>query len=55
MIHVAIALRSELNSFMDDYYSASDIRLDYLHPEHWQELQEIHDFLEPFHEITKDT
>ncbi|CEJ95185.1 hypothetical protein VHEMI10682 [[Torrubiella] hemipterigena] len=38
MVHVAIALRSELNSFMDDCYSASDIKLDYLHPEHWQEL-----------------
>ncbi|OWT42471.1 restless-like transposase [Pochonia chlamydosporia 170] len=55
MIHVAIALRKELNSFMDDRYSESDIRFDYLHPEHWQELQEIHDFLQPFYEITKDT
>ncbi|OAQ57829.2 restless-like transposase [Pochonia chlamydosporia 170] len=50
-----IALRKELNSFMDDRYSESDIRFDYLHPEHWQELQEIHDFLQPFYEITKDT
>jgi hypothetical protein len=55
MIYVAITLRKELNSFMDDRYSESDIRLDYLHPEHWQELQEIHDFLQPFYEITKDT
>ncbi|KAH6985289.1 hypothetical protein EDB80DRAFT_591015, partial [Ilyonectria destructans] len=31
------------------------IRLDYLHPEHWQELQEIHDFLQLFCEITQDT
>lgn len=55
MIHIAIALRKELNSFMDDRHLESDIRLDYLHPEHWQELQEIHDFLQPFYEITKDT
>jgi hypothetical protein len=55
MIHVAITLRKELNSFMDDRYAESDIRLDYLHPEHWQELHEIHHFLQPFYEITKDT
>ncbi len=55
MIHVSIALRKELNSFIDDRYSEGDIRLDYLHPEHWQELQKIHDFLRPFYEITKDT
>ena len=55
MIHVAIGLRKELNSFVDDRYSESDVKLDYLHPEHWQELQKIRDFLQPFYEITKDT
>ncbi|KAJ6437947.1 Beta-glucosidase cel3A [Purpureocillium lavendulum] len=55
MIHVAIKARKEVNSFIDDHYTEGDISLDYLHPEHWQELQEIHDFLQPFHEITKDT
>jgi hypothetical protein len=55
MIHTAIVLRKELNSFMDDRYLENDIKLDYLHPEHWQELQEIQDFLQPFYEITKDT
>ncbi|KJZ70117.1 hypothetical protein HIM_10487 [Hirsutella minnesotensis 3608] len=55
MISVALQLRKHINSFIDDYYNESDIRLDYLHPEHWQELQEIHDFLHPFYEITKDT
>ncbi|OAA37489.1 Ribonuclease H-like protein [Cordyceps fumosorosea ARSEF 2679] len=55
MIHVALSLRKEVNSFIDDRYSDSDIGLDYLHPEHWQELQELHSFLEPFYEVTKDT
>lgn len=55
MVHVAIKLRKEVNSFIDDHYSEGDIKLDYLHPDHWQELQEIHDFLQPFYEITKDT
>jgi hypothetical protein len=55
MIHVAITLRKEINSFIDDHYMEGDIKLDYLHPEHWQELQEIHNFLQPCYEITKDT
>jgi hypothetical protein len=55
MIHVAITLRKEINSFIDDHYMEGDIKLDYLHLEHWQELQEIHNFLQPFYEITKDT
>jgi hypothetical protein len=55
MIHVAITLRKEINSFIDDLYMEGDIKLGYLHPEHWQELQEIHNFLQPFYEITKDT
>ncbi|RKK10689.1 hypothetical protein BFJ65_g14684 [Fusarium oxysporum f. sp. cepae] len=55
MVHVAITLRKEINSFLDDYYMEGDIKLDYLHPEHWQELQEVHSFLQPFYEITKDT
>ncbi|KAK2922991.1 hypothetical protein FoTM2_017233 [Fusarium oxysporum f. sp. vasinfectum] len=55
MIHIAITLRKEINSFIDDHYMEGDIKLDYLHPEHWQELQEVHNFLQPFYEITKDT
>ncbi|KAF6512729.1 hypothetical protein HZS61_007535 [Fusarium oxysporum f. sp. conglutinans] len=55
MVHVAITLRKEINSFLDDHYMEGDIKLDYLHPEHWQELQETHSFLQPFYEITKDT
>ncbi|KAH7187829.1 hypothetical protein BKA60DRAFT_437257, partial [Fusarium oxysporum] len=55
MIHVAITLRKEINSFIDDHYMEGDIKLDYLHPGHWQELQEVRNFLQPFYEITKDT
>ncbi|KAJ9413748.1 hypothetical protein QL093DRAFT_1978752, partial [Fusarium oxysporum] len=55
MIHVAITLRKGINSFIDDHYMEGDIKLDYLHPEHWQELQEIHNFLQPLYEIPKDT
>ncbi|KAJ0134311.1 Uncharacterized protein HZ326_22641 [Fusarium oxysporum f. sp. albedinis] len=35
MVHVAITLRKEINSFIDDHYMEGDIKLDYLHPEHW--------------------
>ncbi|PNP73637.1 hypothetical protein FNYG_13019 [Fusarium nygamai] len=55
MIHAAITLRKEINSYIDDHYMEGDIKLDYLHPVHWQNLQEIHNFLQPFYEITKDT
>ena len=38
---------------MDDYYI--DIKDDFLSRENWSELQEIHDFLQPFYDITIHT
>ena len=56
MIHVALSLRGEVNNFIDAQIKAEpSLLVDYLLPNHWQELQELHDFLEPFHEVTKDT
>ena len=56
MIHVALSLRGEVNNFIDERMKAEpSLLLDYLLPSHWQELQELHDFLEPFYEVTKDT
>ena len=56
MIHVALSLRGEVNNFIDARMKAEpSLLLDYLLPNHWQELQELHDFLEPFYEVTKDT
>jgi hypothetical protein len=49
-------LRRYINNFIDEYYNDDPtLKEDYLLPEHWQELQEICDFLEPFYNITKDT
>ena len=56
MIHVALSLCGEVNNFIDARMRAEpSLLIDYLLPNHWQELQELHDFLEPFYEVTKDT
>ena len=56
MIYVTLSLRGEVNNFIDAQMRAEpSLLIDYLLPNHWQELQELHDFLEPFYEVTKDT
>lgn len=55
MLHVAIKLRRHVNNFIDEYYNDDLTLKEDLLTEHWQELQEICDFLEPFYDITKDT
>lgn len=55
MIHVALELRKEMNNFVQDHWLEDEIKEDYLDPNDWQELIELHDFLQPFWEITQGT
>jgi hypothetical protein len=52
-LHVALKKRKELIIYMDDYHA--EIKDDFLSREKWNELQEIHDFLQPFYDITIHT
>jgi hypothetical protein len=61
MLDVALRLRGHINNFIDSEMDkladrgASSLRLDYLSPNEWQELQDVHAFLQPFAEVTKKT
>ena len=56
MIDVALKKRSEINIIIDSYIeSDTSLRREYLDYDAWQELREIHDFLQPFSEVTLDT
>jgi hypothetical protein len=55
MISVALQLRHKISEYVEDHYNEDNIRLDHLSPNQWQELQELHDFLQPFYEVTKGT
>jgi hypothetical protein len=55
MIHVALKFRKEINNFVQDHRLEDEIKEDYLDPNDWQELIELHDFLLPFWEIIQGT
>jgi hypothetical protein len=44
-----------MNNFIQDHWLEDEIKEDYLDPNDWQELIELHDFLQPFWEITQGT
>ncbi|KAK5013814.1 hypothetical protein LTR60_003666, partial [Cryomyces antarcticus] len=52
-IHVAIKLQRHIRSYIDDHYK--ELKADWLNREQWEELKEIHDFLQAFYDITIDT
>ncbi|OLL23796.1 putative AC transposase [Neolecta irregularis DAH-3] len=52
-LHISLSKRKELMSYSDDYYD--ELKHDFLNREKWEELQEIHDCLQPFYDITIDT
>ena len=56
MIYVTLSLCGEVNNFINEQMKAEpSLLLNYLLLSHWQELQELYNFLEPFYEVTKDT
>lgn len=52
LLHVLLKTRVHVNNYQDDHYN--DLEGDILTRADWDELQEYHNFLKPFYDITQD-
>lgn len=52
LLHVLLEKKVHVNNYQDEHFDS--LTNDILSRDDWLELQEYHDFLKPFHEITQD-